>query len=357
MATMPNINISFKKAAQTFSRRNGQGIVAVILLDGETSVQGYHELNSTDDIPSALSAANQEYLSRAFIGNINRPAKVICYILDDEAEAYTDALTTLATKSFDWLVAAPNVDATLAGAVKTWIVGQRSDNDAIYKAVLPNLTADDEAIVNFTGTGIKVGSTTYSTAEYCSRIAGILAGTPLRQSVTYTALSEVNDITRLSKTEQETAVAAGKMILIHDGRKVKIGAGITSLTTVTSKSEQLQKIKIVEALDLIKNDLRILYEDSYIGKVNNNYDGKCLLVTATLDYLRGLESEGILKEGASTVAIDVDAQRNYLRTHGVDVSNMTEQEIKEADTDSSAFLTASIVPLDAIESITLPIEF
>lgn len=49
----------------------------------------------------------------------------------------------------------------------------------IGKAVLPNVDADDEGVINFTATGIKVGSDEYETGEYCSRIAGVLAGTPI----------------------------------------------------------------------------------------------------------------------------------------------------------------------------------
>ena len=71
---------------------------------------------------------------------------------------------------------------------------------------------------------------------------------------------------------------AGKFVLLFDGTKVKTGRGVTSLTTTTSKPALLKKIKIVETLDLIKRDLRLLVEDEYIGKYANSYDNKCVLV-------------------------------------------------------------------------------
>ena len=60
----------------------------------------------------------------------------------------------------------------------------------------------------------------------------------------------------------------------------------------------------------------------------------------------------ILRTG-SEVAIDMEAQEAYLRSVGVDTSEMSEQEIKEADTADKVFLMAKVKILDAIEDITL----
>ena len=49
--------------------------------------------------------------------------------------------------------------------------------------------------------------------------------------------------------------------------------------------------------------------------------------------------------------IDVDAQRIYLQSIGVDVSTMKEQEIKEYNTGSKVFAKASVKFLDAIEDL------
>lgn len=351
---MPSINISFRERAATINRRSGQGIVAVIVKDALAS--GLSTLYSKSDIPAALGADNKTYVEQAFIGNVNRPAKVYLYILAADATAYTDAFTELAKYTWDWLCCPPDVDATLAAAAKTWLALQRTNQDATYKAVLPALVADDEAIVNFVTEDIVVGDTTYGTAEYCTRIAGVLAGTPLTQSASYTVLPEISDVKRLTKADMDTAVEAGKFLLFHDGTKVKVGRAVTSLTTTTAKSAQLKKIKIMQTLDLIKYDLRVLMQDSYIGKYANSYDNKCVLITAILDYFKGLERDEILQPG-STVEIDIDSQQAYLVSRGDDVSRMTDKEIREANTDDKVYLMASIRIFDAIEDIALPISF
>jgi hypothetical protein len=353
---LPNIVINFSKAAQTASRRAGQGVVALIIKDNGVTA-GLLTLGSVSDIPAGLSATNKAYIADAFVGNVNRPAKVLVYVLATTALDLDDALAELATRQFDWLVGPPDCTSAEATAIATWVKGERTNNAAKYKAVLPETAADHEAIVDFNADDIKVGSAEYDGARYCARIAGLLAGTPLTQSVTYAPLSEVSDVARMTKADMDDAVDDGKLILMHDGVKVKVARGVTSLTTTTTTPADYKKIKIVETVDLIRYDLRLLCQDNYIGKMPNSYDNKCVLITAIKEYLSGLESDGVLEAGKSVVEIDVDAQRTYLASQGVDVSTMTDTQIKQANTGSQVFIKATISILDAIEDITININF
>jgi hypothetical protein len=201
-----------------------------------------------------------------------------------------------------------------------------------------------------------VGTTEFTAAQYCSRIAGLIAGTAMTISCTYAPLPEVTDVDRLTKADMDTAIEDGEFIIFYDGEKVKVGRGVNSLQTTTeSKGVSFQKIKIVEAVDMIQSDIKLTAQDNYIGKYANSYDNKCLLISAIKAYLKGLENDGILEVGSSTVDIDVDAQETYLQSQGIDTSNMTEQQIKEAATADQVFLMASIKILDAIEDIDLSI--
>lgn len=349
---LPNINIEFKTQAASAVKRAEKGIVAIILKDAKEN--GAHILTDATQVPTTLGTANQGYITRAFLGYSEAPRKVIVYVLPTTAETITDALDYLATQQFDYLVGPPDTDSTTAGTIATWIKGQR-ENDRTYKAVLPNHTADSEAIINFATSDIKVGGETFTAAQYCSRIAGLIAGTPSTISCTYAPLAEISDVERLSKTDMDTAIDAGKFILFHDGEKVKVARGVNSLTTTTAeKGEAFKKIKIVEAMDMIKDDIRMTAQDAYIGKYANSYDNKCLLISAISGYFDTLETEGLVDAGA-TIEIDLTAQKNYLQSSGVDVSKMSDQEIKEANTGDKVFLTAAIKILDAIEDIDLQI--
>lgn len=349
---LPNINIEFKTTAADAIRRSEKGVVAMILMD---SAAGNYEIVDQSDIPGTLSAANKEHIARALIGAANTPKKLIVSVIETTESNYTDALSYLGTRQWDYLVGPPDIDSAGGTEIVTWIKAKRGQ-DYIYKAVLPKQAADHEGIIDFDADGIKTGSTTYTAAQYASRIAGILAGTPMTISATYQPLSEVEDITRLTREEGDTAVDAGKLILIHDGKKVKLGRAVNSLTTTTGgKGDAFKKIKIVETVDMIQSDIRATVEDSYIGKYANSYDNKCLLVSAIKGYFEQLELEGILDPGKNTVEINVPAQRAYLKSIGEDVDEMTVQQIKEANTGSKVFLAASIKILDAIEDIDLQI--
>ncbi len=350
---LPNINIEFKTAAATAIERSEKGVVGIILMDAGAS--GAYTLTKLSQIPAGLGTDNQAYITRAFKGYINPPKKVVVYVLPSDATSLSDGLDYMATQIIDYLVGPPDISTAMATEVTTWVAGQRADA-YIPKAVLPDTAADSEAIINFTTSGIVVDGTTYTAAQYCSRIAGLLAGTPMTISCTYAPLPEVSDVTSQTKEEMDTAIDAGEFILFNDGEKVKVGRGVNSLQTTTQdKGSAFKKIKIVEAVDMMNSDIRTTVQDSYIGKYANSYDNKCLLVTAVKGYLRSLESDGVLETGTSIVEIDIDAQENYLMSIGTDTSGMKAQEIKEANTGDKVYLKAKITILDAIEDIDLAI--
>jgi hypothetical protein len=103
-------------------------------------------------------------------------------------------------------------------------------------------------------------------------------------------------------------------------------------------------------------DIKSTAEDSFIGKYTNSYDNKVLLCTAINGYFASITADGLLDNMVdNTVTIDMAAQKAYLTSIGINISTMTDQQIKEANTADNVFLVASIKPLDAIESISLNI--
>ena len=350
---LPSIDITFKTLGMTAIQRSQKGIVAVILEDAAGA--GAHIMTNVTDIPSALGAENRAYLERAFTGYVNPPRKVIAYVVDGTEKTLDDALAYFATQQFDYLVGAPDTESADAQKIASWVKSERVNKHTV-KAVLPGTAADSEAVVNFTTGGIRLGEASVTTAAFCSRIAGLIAGTPMTISCTYAPLAEVSDVTRLTKEQLDTAIDNGEFVLFHDGEKVKVGRGVNSLkTTSQEKGEAFRKIKIVEAMDMIQNDIRMTAEDGYIGKYANSYDNKCLLIMAVKGYLEELERSGILETDTSVVELDLAAQENYLKSKGIDTSDMSEQQIKEANTDAKVFLRARVSILDAIEDIVLPI--
>ncbi len=349
---MPSVNISFSDLAATAVKRGERGVIAMIL-KGAVPAKNPFEVYSVKDIPSNLSQVNKEQIQLALAGYQNAPKKIMVYCIQAAAEDYNEALDWLEGNRFDYLVV-PTVETDGKTAeVASWIKSMR-ENGKRVKAVLPNSPSDCEGIINYTTEMVSADGVNYSTEQYCSRIAGIIAGTPLTIACTYAPLLELSDCTKLKKDEMDRAVDAGELIVFFDGVKIKVARGVNSLVTTTdTKGSPFKKIKIVEAMDMIYDDLKTTAEDSYLGKYANSYDNKCLLISAINGYFTTLIADGILS--SAECGIDIAANRSYLEGKGVDVKSLTDDEVKVYDTDDQVFLYAKIKILDAIEEITLPI--
>lgn len=343
---LPVINIKFVEAAITAIQRSQRGVVAIILKDDGVTGDSF-VYTSIEDITESWTDANLDFIKKAFLGT---PNKIIVERLATSAGNINDALTRLENKLFNY-VCVPGGASQDQTDLSTWVKTSRATDHKIFKAVVGSVIADDEGVINFTTTNIKVGDDTYNDSQYTSRIAGLLAGLPFTRSSTYFVLPEVESITESSTPNDD--IDAGKLILINDGEKIKIGRGVNSLTTTTAtKGPKFKKIKIIEALDLIRYDIRKTFEDEYVGQVNNKYTNKILLVNAINAYFRGLQGEDILDPSVDAIcSIDIEATKEYLRSKGIDVDDLTDQQIKEYNTDDKVFLEASGSPLDAMEEL------
>ena len=347
---LPSIDITFQTAAQATIAMGDKGYVGVIVRD--TTQTGAHYLPRVGKIPEELSEENRAYLTRAFLGYINPPKAVYLYVTDAEDTNLAKALAYFETQEVDYLVGPPDLTEDEAQAMVMWLKEVRAAHSHI-KCVLPKTVADYDPVINFDADGMTDGEDSFTAAQYCSRIAGLIAGTPWTMSATYAPLPELTDITRLDKETAGAAIDAGKLILIHDGRQVKIARAVNSLTTTRLDHGAIfQKIKALEVIDRVDADFRATIEDTFIGKVANTYDNRMLLVTAGRSYFHTLEAAGILLEGGSSLDIDTEAVRDYLGAAG---DEMSDDELRHADTGSHVFLVGKFTIVDAIEDVTMRI--
>ena len=346
---LPIIDISFRQLAKSAVARSQRGIVALILKDtAKASLTVFDE----GDIPASLTEANQALIKDVLKGS---PNKIELFVLGADNEI-SEALTYFEGVEFN-LMCMPQAESGDITAIKTFI---KKMNDVVkYKcdAILANEKADSEAIINYTAKDIVVNGEEVTTANHTARIAGLIEGTPLHQSITYSVLKDVEAIENLTKEEADSRIDAGELILVREMGKVRVARGVNSLTTLTdTKGNAFQKIKLRKTLNLIHNDLRRVIVEKYIGKVPNNYDNKCILITEIKNYLDELATEQLI-EKVNTVGIDLIAQKKWLKDNtNLDVNNMSEQEIKEANTQSNVFIAISLKVVDAMEDIVIAVE-
>lgn len=364
--TSPRVSVTFTELGISAITRGDKGTVALIVRDSAELAP--FALTQASQTPEALGKENQDYIKRTFLGYVTPPRKVLVYVLPLDAAQVAEeegapagnglaaALDYMAAQVFDYICGPLDCTKEEAAEIARWVKSQRLNNGAKFKAVLPNHPADHYAIVNFTGDAMTDGTVVWTTAEYCSRIAGLLAGTPMKIAATYAPLPELTDCARLTKEESDEAVGSGELALRWDGRKVKLNRAVTSLvTTSQGMLDSFKKIKIVEIMDLIRTDITSTAEDEYIGKYANTYDNKLLLITAIRGYFMGLEQSQLVKSGY-TVDLDVDRIEQYLMSRGTNTEEMSEQQIREADTGSHVFILVRCKILDAIEDIFIEVE-
>ena len=113
--------------------------------------------------------------------------------------------------------------------------------------------------------------------------------------------------------------------------------------------------KLVEILDMIAQDIRLTIQDKYIGKVSNSYDNKLQLVTAIKTHLQSLARDGLI-EADFTVDIDLDSQRAWLESQGTPTVDLSDQQVRQANTGTQVFLVLDVKPIDAMEDVRVVIR-
>lgn len=388
---LPQVIIDFKTKGVSAIKRSARGIVAMILHNEDEDTSNYYKINDVSDIPeTGLTAENVDLIKKCLMGT---PLRVLVYTLpisstktvtaETEPEepggepgteeqvvsvetTQADILKILAGIKWNYLCA-PTATEDELNDLSSWIQSQRSNKRKTFKAVLANVPADDEGIVNFCTGNIKVQSgtdnngdptyTTYSALQYTARIAGILAGLSLDRSATYFKLTEVDSVEQYE--DIDSLIDQGQLLLFdeQDGDGVKIARACNSLTTFTTdKGEDFRYIKIVEAVDMITDDIRDTFKKYYVGKVINDYDHKMLFITAILVYFERIKGNVLDRDGKNIVDIDEEYQSQYARLHGEDVTAMSVMEIRKYNTGTNVVLAGSVKPVNAMEDLKITFE-
>lgn len=348
---LPEINIIFKTKGLTAIKRSARGIVACILKDDTEGGSALNVYKSILDVDFAhYTQRNYEYLKLIYEGG---PSKVIVARVKTDAADLAAPLKVLKNLKWNYLTV-PAIDEAGVTLVSAWIKEARDQDHKTFKAVLPKCVADHEGIVNLTTDNFSsaLGTTAFTTAEYCARIAGVLAGLSLARSSTYFALSDLSaaDV----PDDPGERIDKGELVIVFDGESYMIGRGVNSLTTFTAeRGEAFSKIKIMEGVDLYQDDISETFKKAYTGKVINDYDNKQAFVAAIRAYQKALEGDVLDRSFDNTAGIDLEEQRAYLEGKGIDTTEMDDTAVAKANTGSKVFVSSSVKFVDAMEDLKL----
>ena len=414
---LPKVLINFRTRSTTAVARSARGIMVMILKNETANTSNYFRIADTSDIPATgLLDSNIDLIKKGLLGT---PLRILVYTLPldsvtiggtatagaGEGEASGDgadidagsassspaaAETVTETKltQADILKKLPNIKwnyiCNPTGSTQdqedlaSWVKNQRNNKRKTFKAIVANQPADHYGIINFTTGNIRVVNPAYTdalitangdesqvdvpqyiiytAAQYTARIGGILAGLALDRSATYYELPEVVDCDAYEDIDSN--INNGELCLFdeQDGNGVKIARACNSLRTFTTDvGQDFRFIKIIEAIDMIQDDIRDTFKNDYAGKVINDYNHKMLFIAAIMVYFRGLK--GNVLDASDTVQnyVDIDeaAQKDYAILHGDNVEDMTVQQIREYNTGTNVYLQGRITPVNAMEDLKI----
>lgn len=309
----------------------------VILQELSVGTDGaIYTITATDQAyPESATAADKKLVNLALYNA--QKVKVYKLPATHDADDITAALAALRTEKFDTLVYPYDTEhATEKTAIATWIKAMRDDEGVWCTAVLANHIADSEAIINVVQ-GLKTSTDeTLTAAEVTAWAGGATAGASITTSNTgKTVMGAIDVVPRMTRSEMETAVTAGKFIFkVDSAQNVTVVYDINSLTTTTvTKGAMLKKNRVIRTIDGIRNDITSIFEASYIGKVNNSADGRLLLKAALIDYLTTLQNLGAIQE---------------FETDDVTVEKGTAID--------AVLVSANIKPVDSVEKIYITVN-
>ncbi|SMF72408.1 Phage tail sheath protein [Paenibacillus uliginis N3/975] len=251
-------------------------------------------------------------------------------------QEHVDFLAALEVQDFQ-TVGLLSSDATLKSLYTAFIKRLREQEGKKVQAVLTDYpVADYEGIISVKNGVILSDGTVIDKVKAVAWVTGATAAAAINESLTYAAYDEAVDTDiRMSHTEIEAALTNGEFLFSYSGGKAVVEQDINSFTSIEpAKARHFSKNRVVRVLDGIANDLKLLFEKSYIGKVDNNVDGRTLFWAECAAYFTSLQHIGAIQ--------NFNANEDIVVTPG-----------SEGDV---LFVDIKVQPVDAIEKVYMKVK-
>ena len=186
------------------------------------------------------------------------------------------------------------------------------------------------------GNGVKLSDGTVLTPQQVTWwVGGAEAGAPYNQSLTYSRYPDAIEASpKLTDMEIEEAIQNGKLVFTDTFDAVKVCTDINTLTSFTAdKQKCFSKNRVMRVLNQFCNDVYKQFSLNYIGKANNNEDGRNLLKGWIVGYLNEMQANG-----------------------GVQNFESDDVEVLAGNEIDSVVVNVAIQPVDSIEKIYMTVN-
>lgn len=249
---------------------------------------------------------------------------------------HTDYLAVMEVQEFNTIGLLSN-DAALKSVYTAWVKRQREDEGKKIQVVMPDYSlADYEGVISVKNGVVLSDTTVIDKVRAVAWVAGATAGANVNEALTYQAYDDAVDVdTRYTNSQIIAALQAGEFIFVPSRGRAIVEQDINTLTTYTpTKGKERSKNRVIRVLDGLASDFKSTFDRFYIGKVNNNADGRGLLRAELTNIVVTYQGIGAVQ--------NFDAQ--------------TDLTVLAGNASDSVYVEMSVQPVDSIEKIYMRIK-
>lgn len=291
-ATVGNLTITAKHGGV-----RGNAFKAVVAANvnepSKWDVITYLEGNKVDvqlAVSTIADLTNNDYVSFSGTGALTATAGISLSGGTNSAVTgtqYTEFLNQCETIAFNALVC-PTTDAPTIGLFVAYTKRRRDLEGVKFQVVVYRQAADYEGVINVENTVKDSGA---NAAALTYWVAGATAATAINKSNTNkTYDGEYTVDTNYNQSQLVENLKAGKFMFHKVGAEVRVLDDVNSFTSfIPDKGTDFQNNQVIRVLDLIGNDIAVLFNNKYNGKVQNNESGRSSFWGDIVTYYKELE--------------------------------------------------------------------
>lgn len=354
----PNIDIAFKQKATSAIDKSERGIAILILKNDLTSecpkYAVYKDITEYETVKAKYSEDNQKAIVDTFTFP---PSKIIVVNTDTVANALIEIEKNTPT---GWITIVDGVAEDFKTLI-SWAKSKESQKKT-YKVIAFNGTSTDcKHIVNFTNTKVTFNDNRGEVdgVKYLPSLLGILAycgGN--NKSCTYFKCTNLVSVQGFDDIDAE--LKKGDLVLFNDTNYVRICQGINTLITLdgNKNTEDMQFIETIECMDMIQDDIRDVFRETYLGNYKNKLDNQMLLISAINGYLKELANLDILDPEYNNISsIDINAQKQAWLTSGkAEADTWDDAKVKNTTFKRDLYLAGDIKVLGSMTNLKFDIS-
>ena len=204
---------------------------------------------------------------------------------------YAEFLDQIEGADFTTVLYDGNDDVT-KGLFTSFVKRLRDDEGYKVTCVLHDYAkADFEGVISVKNE-VKAVNDVISETGLVYWAAGKTAGAEVNESLTNVRYDgELSVLAAYKKSELKEFIGKGEFVLYGDKGEYKVLKDINSFTSVTAdKNGDFSNNQVIRVLDAVANDTARIFDNYYLGKVQNNATGRDIFKSELINYHNKLEA-------------------------------------------------------------------